>query len=58
MLTIKKLWQNVMKLETHTYKTWKNHMWNYVSCHFLNVDGQIDPSFAIVFAILHCRLCW
>jgi hypothetical protein len=29
----------------------------YVPCHFLHVDGHIDPSLVIVLAKLCCVLC-
>ncbi len=32
-------------------------MWNYAPCHLPHVDGQMDPSLAIVLEGLQCMLC-
>ncbi len=32
-------------------------MWNYAPCHLPHVDGQMDPSLAIVLKGLQCMLC-
>jgi len=29
-------------------QTWKDHMWNCMPYHLLDVDGQIDPSLVVV----------
>jgi hypothetical protein len=33
--------------------TWKNHVCNYVPCHFPNVNCWIDPSLTMVYNVCH-----
>ncbi len=35
-------------LEGQDGHTWNNHMRNYTTCHFPNMDGQIDPYLIVV----------
>ncbi len=35
-------------LEGQNGHTWNDHMRTYTPCHFLNVDGLIDPSLIVV----------
>ncbi len=46
----------VLLLEVHDAQTWKDHVHNSMSCHLLNVGGQIDPSSVVVHARLHYML--
>ncbi len=38
-------------------RTWKDHVCNCAPCHLPNVNGQNDPSLAMIFASLQCMLC-
>jgi hypothetical protein len=35
----------------------KDHVHNCAPCHLPNVDGQIDPSLAVIPVGLQCMLC-
>jgi hypothetical protein len=39
------------------WSIWKNLLHNCAPCHLPHVDGQEDPSLAIVPIGLHCMLC-
>jgi Zn-finger protein len=47
----------VLLLEGRDGQVWKDHVWNCAPCHLPHVDGQVDPSLAIVLACLQCMLC-
>jgi len=47
----------ILLLEGWNGQTWKNHVHNCVLCHLRNVDGQTDPSSAIILVNLWCMLC-
>jgi hypothetical protein len=38
----------VLLLKGQDGQTWKDHVCNCAPCHFPNVDGQMDPSLAVV----------
>jgi hypothetical protein len=40
----------ILSLKGQDGETWKDHMWNCMPCHLLDVDGQIDPSLVVVLA--------
>jgi hypothetical protein len=47
----------VLLLEGRDGQTGKDRVCNCVPCHFLIVDGQMDPSLVVVLASLWCMLC-
>jgi hypothetical protein len=44
-------------LEGQDGQTWKDHVYNCVPYHLLNMDGQIDLSLVVVHVNLQCMLC-
>ncbi len=47
----------IFLLEGQDGQTWKDHVCNCALCHLPNVDGQIDPSLAVIHVGLQCMLC-
>jgi hypothetical protein len=47
----------VLLLKGRDGQTWKDHVHNCVLCHLPNVDGQIDPSLAMIPIGLWCMSC-
>jgi hypothetical protein len=47
----------LLLLEGQDGQTWKDHVPNCAPCHLFNVDGQIDPSLAVIPINLWCMLC-
>ncbi len=47
----------ILLLEDWDGQVWKNHLQNCAPCHLSHVDGQINPSLAIILIRLHFMLC-
>ncbi len=47
----------VLLLEGRDSQKWKDHVRDCVSCHFPDVNGQIDSSLVVVPIKFHCMLC-
>jgi hypothetical protein len=47
----------ILLLEGRNGQTWRDHVCNCALCHLPNVDGQIDPSLAVIHFGLQCMLC-
>jgi hypothetical protein len=48
---------SVLLFEVQDCQTWKDHLYNYASYHFPNVDGQNKPSLVVVLTCFFLMLC-
>jgi hypothetical protein len=48
--SVEHIFLKILSLKGQDGQTWKDHMWNCMPCHLLDVDGQIDPSLVVVLA--------